>query len=154
MLSEFDDVNMWAVALSVERQCHRHGKMVSFLYHINRRFPSRSPPVGNKLEFLLWLFTFFCGGFFFIGRSQDPCRPNPCEHKGVCLQILNSPNGYNCLCSGTNYFGDQCETRKFIFSYDLFTKKMNDTFCFVCVGCPRRSELESGQRMPLECIVI
>lgn len=42
---EIDDVNMWAVALSFKTERHRHGKMASFLYHINRRFPPRSPLV-------------------------------------------------------------------------------------------------------------
>lgn len=45
------------------------------------------------------------------GHSQDPCSSRPCN-RGSCLQILNAPTGYNCLCSGTNYFGDRCEHRK------------------------------------------
>ncbi|XP_057381366.1 protein crumbs-like [Daphnia carinata] len=64
------------------------------------------------------------------GRSQDPCSSRPCN-RGSCLQILNSPNGYNCLCSGTNYFGDRCEQR-----------------------CPRRSSLRAGERLPIQCIVV
>lgn len=56
---------------------------------------------------------------FHTGRSQDPCSSRPCN-RGSCLQILNAPTGYNCLCSGTNYYGDRCETRKlFIISYQL-----------------------------------
>ena len=49
----------------------------------------------------------------YVGHSQDPCSSRPCN-RGSCLQILNAPTGYTCLCSGTNYYGERCEHREFI----------------------------------------
>ena len=35
------------------------------------------------------------------------CKPNPCEHSGICN--ITGPSSYSCDCNGTGYTGMKCE---------------------------------------------
>nr|CAB3265267.1 prostaglandin G/H synthase 2-like [Phallusia mammillata] len=42
------------------------------------------------------------------GESYDPCCSFPCKNIGVCTALEDDK--YECDCTGTGYYGDQCQT--------------------------------------------
>lgn len=64
------------------------------------------------------------------GRSNDLCSREPCQHRGVCIQITQAP-GYRCRCEGTGYWGNRCQRK-----------------------CPNTEESLMMGQYPYECIVI
>lgn len=46
----------------------------------------------------------------FQGRSSDSCGSEPCQNKGNCIQISQSP-GYRCRCEGTGFWGNRCQRK-------------------------------------------
>ena len=54
-----------------------------------------------------------CDKWNFLSLDINECDPNPCLHKGVCLDKINA---FKCICK-LGYTGDICETSE----YDYMT---------------------------------
>ena len=39
--------------------------------------------------------------------SAGPCSPTTCSNGGRCVEL--AAGGFRCYCTGTNFFGEQCE---------------------------------------------
>lgn len=85
---------------------------------------------NNHRNNVFFLFFRFISWQFQKGRSNDLCSRGPCLHRGVCIQITQTP-GYRCRCEGTGYFGNRCQRK-----------------------CPNAEESLMIGQFPYECIVI
>ncbi|TRY56835.1 hypothetical protein DNTS_004105 [Danionella cerebrum] len=73
----------------------------------------------NRLVCLVLLSSFS----IFLGEAYDPCCAQPCQNQGVCLS--KGADAYECDCTRTGYYGENCTTRKFTKGFsqksELFT---------------------------------
>lgn len=47
---------------------------------------------------------------YFFSFAVNPCCYYPCQNGGVCVRF--STDQYQCDCTGTGFYGDNCTVRK------------------------------------------
>ena len=51
--------------------------------------------------------------------TADPCQSRPCQNRGECLQLRYGR--FRCECTGTGFYGDNCETGEFTTSAQFWS---------------------------------
>ncbi|XP_032838497.2 prostaglandin G/H synthase 1 [Tyto alba] len=67
-------------------------------------YRARAPPGAGLL--LAHAVLLCAAGSAATDGSVNPCCYFPCQHQGVCVRV--GPGGYECDCTRTGYFGDNC----------------------------------------------
>ncbi|TRZ02405.1 hypothetical protein DNTS_034463 [Danionella cerebrum] len=49
---------------------------------------------------------------FVICQGANPCCSQPCQHRGVCMEM--GADSYECDCTRTGYYGQNCTTPEFL----------------------------------------
>lgn len=62
----------------------------------------------SEIRILVLLYKMLIGAFGFI--LANPCCSNPCQNRGVCM--TTGFDQYECDCTRTGYYGENCTTRK------------------------------------------
>ncbi|XP_036611410.1 prostaglandin G/H synthase 2 [Trichosurus vulpecula] len=59
----------------------------------------------------------------------NPCCSNPCQNQGVCMTM--GIDGYQCDCTRTGFYGENCTTPEFLTKLKLMLKPTPDTVHYI-----------------------
>lgn len=67
--------------------------------------------------------------FILLFPTVNPCCYLPCQHRGVCVRYAEDK--YECDCTRTGYYGENCTVRESIYSYETNSFLL---FCYSALG--------------------
>uniref|UniRef100_UPI00398EF673 prostaglandin G/H synthase 2-like n=1 Tax=Pristiophorus japonicus TaxID=55135 RepID=UPI00398EF673 len=85
----------------------------------------------NRQGMLLLLLA----GILSLSRAANPCCSNPCQNRGICTTV--GYQGYECDCTRTGFYGENCTTPEFWTWLRLTLKPTPNTVHYILTHYPR-----------------